>query len=197
MGWACGGGPDCPLTQRSYGGIGSALDRANQSMHGKDMLPLLAQFVRESNLIEGIRRDPTADEVTAHEVFLAAPKVTISLLKEFLAAVQPDARLRIQSGLDVSVGHYRPPPGGQEVGAELNRILTIVTRGLSEQEIFFAHHRYENLHPFTDGNGRSGRALWLWMMGGVSPRLFLHEWYYQSLRIELSEVRAHHNLLLY
>src|SRR5215470_3568331 len=27
-----------------------------------------------------------------------------------------------------------------------------------------AHVRYETLHPYTDGNGRSGRAVWLWHM---------------------------------
>ena len=48
---------------------------------------------------------------------------------------------------------------------------------------YVLHCRYESLHPFTDGNGRSGRALWLWMMGGIeeAPLGFLHTWYYQSL----------------
>jgi len=156
---------------------------------------LLAQFVRESNFIEGIHRDPLASELEAHERFLASDKITIPLLQQFVQSVQPDAILRAHLGVNVAVGRYRPPPGGPKVIEELHSILESVRRGAPEQEIFWLHHRYENLHPFTDGNGRSGRVLWLWMMGGASPRMFLHEWYYQSLRIEMNSVQPHTNLL--
>jgi hypothetical protein len=159
------------------------------------MAMLLPEFVRESNFIEGIRRDPTVSEIEAHERFLAAPVVTIELLEEFVSAVQCEAILRVHVGSDVVVGPYRPPAGGPAILGELRSILQSVKTGAPEQDIFWLHHRYENLHPFTDGNGRSGRVLWLWMMGGVAPRLFLHEWYYQSLRIELNSVRRHSNLL--
>lgn len=156
---------------------------------------LLIDFVRESNFIEGIIREPKHTELRAHERFLASPRVTVAALQDFVTAVQPDAVLRSIPGLNVGVGSYRAPSGGPGIVDELTKILEHARRGSTEQEVFLVHHRYENLHPFTDGNGRSGRALWLWMMGGTSSRLFFHEWYYQSLRVELTAARPHPNLL--
>lgn len=141
----------------------------------------LYDFVRESNRIEGIVRDPFKSEIIAHKVFLQSGP-TISALTQFVATVQPDARLRNLDGLNVVVGKYRPPEGGPYVELELKRILARL------HEPYLVHQAYEALHPFTDGNGRSGRALWLWMMGGIdgAPLGFLHHWYYQSLRHQTS-----------
>lgn len=50
------------------------------------------------------------------------------------------------------------------------------------------HHTYERIHPFPDGNGRSGRLLALWYLRrhGARPVLFTagdrHETYYPSFR---------------
>jgi Fic family protein len=33
----------------------------------------------------------------------------------------------------------------------------------TEEEVWQAHLAYETIHPFIDGNGRSGRLIWLWL----------------------------------
>lgn len=141
----------------------------------------LVLFVRESNFIEGIKRDPTLFEVEAHIALLETALVDIAAMTAFVSAVQPDAVLRDKPNLNVRVGNHYPPPGGMEIVGNLGNILW-QARQLGADP-YSVHRLYENLHPFTDGNGRSGRALWLRMMGGPArvPLGFLHSWYYQSL----------------
>lgn len=137
----------------------------------------LVDFVRESNRIEGILREPTPDEIEVHEVVLGQPRVYLSNLEEFVDIVAK-ARLREIPGMNVRVGKHYPPRGGTEIITKLHGILDEAYR---RRNPYLVHRDYETLHPFMDGNGRSGRVLWLWMMGGEAPLGFLHTWYYQSL----------------
>ncbi len=150
----------------------------------------LTDFIVESNKIEGIptNGDRLDREVPLYETFLGLPEVRVKDLEEFVRAIAPAQTLRDQAGMDGRVGSYIAPRGGPEIRTRLGDLLARVNS--SELQPYHAHHEYETLHPFMDGNGRSGRLLWLWMhakAGGFQPltvlqRGFLHSWYYESLQ---------------
>ena len=156
------------------------------------MRPLtLADFVRESNRIEGIIREPAMREIDELQAMLEVGTITISRLRAFVSVYQPNAVLRDRPNLNVRVGGHVPPRGGMEIAEALDTLLVRANanRGVvtGPNGAYAIHCEYEMLHPFTDANGRSGRALWLWMMRGDAPLGFLHQWYYQSLQMRCHE----------
>lgn len=143
----------------------------------------LIEFVRESNRIEGITRDPTTDEILASERFLHLFQLGLASLGELQAVLAPGKPLRDQHGMDVRIGDYLPPAGGPNIPQRLRSLLSRCNRGA---DTYDTHLNYESLHPYMDGNGRTGRMIWAWQMRnhGLNPfkRTFLHEFYYQALR---------------
>ncbi len=60
---------------------------------------------------------------------------------------------------DGTVHEYCPP---EHVGAEMDRLMELHRKHLStppEVEAAWLHHRFAQIHPFQDGNGRVARAL--------------------------------------
>lgn len=142
----------------------------------------LCAFVRESNRIEGITRSPTQGELDASRQFLNLFQVKATTMALFQEAVAPDKPLRLETGMDVRVGSYIAPPGGPNIGKRLDAILERANNG---DDPWLVHCAFETLHPYMDGNGRTGRILWAWQMkaAGRDPFAlpFLHRFYYQTL----------------
>lgn len=145
----------------------------------KGMKIRLLDFAEESNSIEGIFGEEHADNHAIRlEELLLLDELTIADLSTFNTA----GHIRLNSWHNVQVGDHVPPPGGQAIIYALDDILVGVNDG---QDPVDMHHQFETLHPYMDGNGRTGRAIWLWQMVNQFDYNiglgFLHMWYYQSL----------------
>jgi len=147
----------------------------------------LENFLYESNKIEGILREPSRDEVAATQSFLKLPDIQVFDLVSLVGVYQPGSVLRDSVGLNVRVGSHVPPSGGPHIRDHLQSHVGLVNKNMMMP--YELHIVYEMLHPFTDGNGRSGRALWAWQMlhFDILPGIelgFLHAFYYQTLDAE-------------
>lgn len=150
----------------------------------------LIQHIIESNMIEGIGWDQEnagydgwTDPETHVPVYtrLFNKKLSVASIVDFVSAIAPHAAFRNSEKVPgVQVGGHVAPPSGPAIEQRLLGSLAAHECGAVDPYNF--HKFYEDLHPFTDGNGRSGRAIWLHMMGTQVPDYgFLQWFYYQTL----------------
>lgn len=117
------------------------------------------EFVRFSNRIAGITREPTAAEIGAHRGLLAANSLRVENLELFIRHVAPGAGLRDRASAPADEEVALAPPTLRD---DLTKIV-LAARNKSASPARL-HRIYSKLRPFTDGNGRCARALWMWQM---------------------------------
>ncbi len=87
----------------------------------------------------------------------------------------------------VRVGRYLPPPPGQVSGLMAELLEWWNERSAQWSAVITSailHYRFEEIHPFADGNGRTGRMLALWELyrrGFDTHHIFsVDEWYWED-----------------
>jgi hypothetical protein len=119
------------------------------------------EFVRFSNRMTGILREPTPAEIGAHRGLLAANSLSVENLEVFVQHVAPGTGWRMRTSEDARRGADAGP----------RQDLETIVRAARAQRASAAevHRLYQLLRPFTDANGRCGRALWMWQMMRSRP----------------------------
>lgn len=141
-------------------------------------------FCMENNTMYGTRRPTLLKHVDATEQLIRQDTVSVEDMMSLADVFSPGTELRTVPGMNSRVGpeSFRPPPGGPEM---MDRFVDLMRRANEGEHPYKIHQEYLTLHPFRDGNGRTGRVLWAWGMinQNLRPWLkvgFLRAWYYQS-----------------
>lgn len=130
----------------------------------------MIDWIRESNLIEGID-DPKEDERCENAWFLALKhhRLGHQLIQDthyyIMRVLRGDIAGQYRK-CDVTVGG-RVCPKWRSVPYRLNKWIEDYAAARTEEHIREAHIQFEYIHPFEDGNGRTGRMIMNWQRAVV------------------------------
>lgn len=144
----------------------------------------MSDWIRESNLIEEVD-DPAEDTRSwqAWEWLQKQPwnlETVLLLHKRIMRKLNPRIAGKIRT-CNVYVGNYMAPEWTVVSGLLAEWVRDSETCNgkpdcpSSEEEIRLAHVEFESIHPFEDGNGRTGRMMMNWqrVRAGLEPLVIL------------------------
>jgi Fic family protein len=157
-----------------------SLDEVRAIDEGRELAPASERSQREvQNYIAGLQHveKHAAKKTIRHEDVFALHRILAK-------GVMDQGEAGRYRSVAVRVGQYVPPPAADVSGLmfELlgwwNERATDLSPVLSSAIL---HYRFEAIHPFADGNGRTGRALAMWELyrrGFDSHHIFSIDEYY-------------------
>lgn len=92
---------------------------------------------------------------------------TIQQIEDVGKKVEPIQNITGFRVCDVSVGDHRPPPW-----QDVRRLLEALWPAMPDMSPLEFYRRFELIHPFRDGNGRTGKILLNWINGTLDVPVF-------------------------
>lgn len=139
-------------------------------------------FLFESNKIEGVYdADSLMQAVYAWEYLITQPKLTPSVvLKTHKILMRNQSLYPNEKGYfrqcEVSIAGRLGEPW-KNVPEKISKWCEDANKDMSAAAVQLAHVEYEVIHPFVDGNGRTGRMFMNYqrIKIGLSPAIFTEE----------------------